>query len=86
MHYVYVLRSLKDKAMYIGSTNDLKRGVHEHNAGMSFATRPRGIFKLAYDEVHPSRKSAEVRERYLKTGWGRSYLRKVFAFSREAKS
>ena len=33
MNYVYVLKSTVDGELYIGSTNDLKRRIGEHNNG-----------------------------------------------------
>ena len=33
--YVYVLKSLKDQRLYIGSTNNIERRIQEHNGGKS---------------------------------------------------
>ncbi|HCR52564.1 TPA: excinuclease ABC subunit C [Candidatus Kaiserbacteria bacterium] len=74
MHYVYVLRG--PKQFYIGSTNDLKRRFEEHCSGMSLATKGRGPWKLVYYEASLSRKGVFSRERYLKTAWGKRYLKK----------
>lgn len=41
MYYVYLLKSLKDKDLYTGSTEDLKRRFREHQQGSSIATRDR---------------------------------------------
>lgn len=40
-HYLYVLLSLKDNKLYIGSTNDLKRRIQEHNHGRNILTAKR---------------------------------------------
>jgi putative endonuclease len=74
MHYVYVLKG--PKQFYIGSTNDLKRRFKEHCSGMSLATKGRGPWKLVYYEASLSYKGALSRERYLKTAWGKRYLKK----------
>jgi len=37
-HYVYVLRSEKDKNLYIGYTTDLAKRVNKHNAKQNFST------------------------------------------------
>lgn len=73
MFYVYILQSLKDKGLYIGCTNNLKRRYNEHNYGDSPATKPRVPFKLIHYEAFVSEKDAYETERYLKTtrGWER---------------
>jgi predicted GIY-YIG superfamily endonuclease len=66
MHYVYTLQSSKDKNLYIGRTNDLRRRLAEHNGGKSFATAPRKPFKLVYYEAYMAAADAKNRERSLK--------------------
>ncbi|MFH0852223.1 MAG: GIY-YIG nuclease family protein, partial [bacterium] len=39
MFYVYILKSSKDKKLYIGSTNDLKRRFSQHNNGDEQSTK-----------------------------------------------
>jgi len=68
MFYVYILKSLKDGKLYIGSTNDLKRRVEEHNSGKSFSTAPRRPFKIIYYEAYVSEGDARHREHNLKLG------------------
>jgi len=77
MFYVYVLRSLKDKNLYTGFTSDLKRRIKEHFSGESFATKPRLPFEVIYYEAYKNEKDARARERFLKTGWGRNYLKRT---------
>ena len=74
MHYIYVLKG--PKQFYIGSTNDLKRRFKEHCSGMSLATKGRGPWELVYYEASLSSEGALSRERYLKTAWGKRYLKK----------
>ncbi len=73
MYYVYVLRG--PKQFYIGSTNDLRRRLAEHEAGESSATKNRGPWKLIYYEASASKTDGLIRERYLKTAWGKRYLK-----------
>jgi predicted GIY-YIG superfamily endonuclease len=77
MHGVYVLGSLKDGNLYIGSSRDIKARLAEHLAGRVTATRQRRPLELLYCELHASRKDAMQREMYLKTGWGRKYLERT---------
>ena len=75
MFYVYVLHSLKDHGLYIGFNTNLKKRIAEHEHGASFATKYRGPLKLIYYEAYIHRHDAEGRERYLKSGGGRRFLR-----------
>ena len=72
MYYIYVLKSAKTGRLYTGSTADLGRRVAQHNAGRSSATRSGTPYKLVYHEVVSTRPEATRRERYLKTGKGRT--------------
>jgi putative endonuclease len=66
MFFVYILKNVKDNDWYIGSTNDLKRRIEEHNNGKSKSTKPRLPFKLIYYESYISEKDAKHREHNLK--------------------
>lgn len=73
MHYVYVLKS--PKQFYIGSTNDLRRRFNEHQNNESKSTKNRGPWKLVYYEACSSKTDSLIREMYLKTAWGKRYLK-----------
>jgi putative endonuclease len=73
--YVYVLQSISDDGFYIGYSTDLKRRLAEHKRGASFATEARGPWKLIYYEAYLEELDAKGRERYLKSGAGRRFLR-----------
>ena len=66
MHYVYILKSRKDKELYISSTNDLKERFKKHNAGKVFATANRIPLELVYYEAYKVEKEARHREHNLK--------------------
>ena len=74
MFYIYVLQG--PKQLYIGSTNNLRRRITEHTANTVFSTKNRGPWKLVYYEASEDEKSTRTREQYLKTAWGRRYLKK----------
>ena len=76
MFYVYVLYSLKDRGLYIGFTENMHRRWQEHEAGKAISTAYRRPFILAYFEAYAERIDAEGRERFLKSGAGRRYLKK----------
>jgi putative endonuclease len=73
--YVYVLRSESDSGFYIGFSTDLKSRLSEHRLGASFATKSRGPWKLIYYEAYTECEDAEGREKFLKSGAGRRFLR-----------
>lgn len=76
--YTYVLRSKKDGNLYIGWTTDLVSRVKKHNKGLVKATenrRPLNLVYYVYYEACLSKKEAIRREKSLKTGFGRKYLK-----------
>lgn len=75
IHCVYVLYSLKDKKLYIGSTSDLKQRLTDHFHGNSEATAPRRPFRLIFCEYFISKKDVFRREKYFKTNPGKKSLR-----------
>ena len=75
MHYVYVLYSLKDKKFYTGYTEHLEGRLEEHSQGKVRSTRGRRPLKLTYYEGCLEQADALHRERYLKTTWGKRYLK-----------
>lgn len=76
MQYVYVLESEKDKQTYVGCTTDLKKRVKLHNSGSVSSTSKRIPFKLIFYEAFLDKRDAFAREQFLKTGWGKNWIRK----------
>lgn len=66
MHYVYILKSIKNKSLYFGCTSDLNRRIQEHNNGKSFHTKKYLPWKLIYFEGYYDKTDAYNRERSLK--------------------
>lgn len=79
MFYTYVLKSEKDDNLYIGWTDDLKSRVEFHNKGYITATESRRPLALVYYEACLKKKNAIKREKSLKTGFGRIYLKNRLA-------
>jgi putative endonuclease len=75
MFYVYVLRSKADSGLYIGYSSDLRKRLVQHKRGASVATSHRGPWKRIYYEGYLEQADALGRERYLKSGAGRRFLR-----------
>jgi putative endonuclease len=74
MYYTYVLKSEKDKKLYIGFCVDLKKRFSEHSLGKVLSTKSRRPFVLIYYEACMSKEKAIKREKYFKSGFGRRYL------------
>jgi putative endonuclease len=75
MIYTYILQSLKDEKWYTGLTRDLRKRVNEHNNGRIKSTKDRRPFKVVYFEACLNEHDARMREKYLKTAWGKRYLK-----------
>jgi len=76
-YYTYVLRSLHDGKLYIGSTGDLKKRLREHQRGGNTSTARRLPFELAFYEAFSTQLDAQRRERYFKTSKGKTTLRQM---------
>ncbi|MDP3979903.1 MAG: GIY-YIG nuclease family protein [Chlamydiota bacterium] len=74
-YYVYIIQSLKSSRWYTGYTNNLRKRFNEHQKNLSTYTKGRGPFKLIYYEASSSKEDAQARERYLKSGMGKRYLK-----------
>ena len=77
--YVYVLQN-EGKRWYIGSTKDLRKRILQHNSGKNKATKYGVPWKLIYCEININQQDARARERYLKSGMGRKYLKNRLKF------
>ncbi len=74
--------SLYDKILneiYVGMTNDFERRLSEHKRGQSFYTRKFKSFVVLHKEEYPDYKIARKREKYLKSGIGKEFLRSLIA-------
>jgi putative endonuclease len=75
MFYVYILQSEKDTNLYTGFTENLKRRIRQHNNGEVISTKYRRPFKIIYYEACLNMKDALHREKYLKTTYGKRYIK-----------
>ncbi len=80
MYYVYVLLSKNDNLFYTGFTTNIERRVNEHNAGQQISTKHRGPFDIVYYEFCLIKEDAIAREKYLKSGMGKKYLKNRLKF------
>ena len=78
MNYkVYAIRSVIRNYIYVGHTNNIERRLREHNSGKTKSIRPFIPFKLIYIEDCEDRMEAIKREKYLKSGIGKEFLKSI---------
>jgi putative endonuclease len=75
MYYTYVLYSQKDKMFYTGYTSDMVERLKAHNDGKVASTKNRRPLKLVYFEACLNQQDATYREKYLKTTYGKRYIK-----------
>jgi len=75
MYYTYVIKSQKSGYLYTGSTKDLRKRFNQHNNGLSTWTKNKGPWELIYYEASINEDDAIAREKYLKSGMGKRYLK-----------
>lgn len=77
MYVVYALKSLRRNFIYVGFTNNLNKRLKQHSDGMSKSTKPYVPFKLIYREEVQTRELARMREKQLKSGYGKEFLKNL---------
>ncbi len=76
MHYVYVLKSRKDRKNYVGYTKNLKLRFELHKKGKVISTKDRRPLDIIYYEACIDQQDATHREKYLKTYHGKMFIKK----------
>jgi len=76
MWYVYALKSCVDNHLYIGISQNIDSRLKQHNSGTTKSTRSRRPFEIIYQEKCGERMAARNREKYLKSGVGREFLKR----------
>ncbi len=75
-YYVYVLRSLSYNRNYVGFTKNIVKRLQQHNSGKTISTKPYLPWKILFFEEFETKEEAINREKFLKTGKGREYIKK----------
>ncbi|MFM7079076.1 MAG: GIY-YIG nuclease family protein, partial [Bacteroidota bacterium] len=74
----------KNGKTYVGYTSNLINRLRSHNSlasdGFTFNHRP---WIVIYVEFHTTKKDAMLRERYFKSGIGRTFIRNLVAKEKE---
>ena len=75
MFFTYVLLSMKDNKMYTGYTKNIEARFQEHCNGNVASTKDRRPLVLIYYEACLTQADATHREKYLKTHYGKMFIR-----------
>jgi putative endonuclease len=77
MYYVYVLKSDKDGRFYKGMTRNISKRLIQHNNGENKSTKGFRPWRLVFKKQFETRMEAREFEKYLKSGIGREFLKKI---------
>ena len=77
MYFVYAIKSAKDGRIYVGMCADIEVRLKEHNSGKTKSTKGFKPWKLIYNEEAINRIEARKREKYLKSGVGKEFLKSL---------
>jgi len=77
MYYVYAIKSNRKNYIYVGLTNNPQKRIAEHDSKKEKTTRFYAPFETILIERYGSRIEARKREKYLKTGVGKEYLKSL---------
>jgi len=81
--FVYILRN-SDNKFYVGIGEVPQRRLKEHNAGKTKTTRGKGPWEIVHTEEYTSRIEARAREKFLKSGIGRAWIKSKFTVIKSA--
>jgi len=76
MYYIYVLWSSKLRKRYVGSTDNVEQRLGKHNRGGNKFTKGGLPWIKIYEEEYSLKSEALKREKFLKSGQGRTWLDK----------
>ena len=74
MYFVYILKSIKRKQYYIGSSSNVENRLLQYNSGFTISTKPYRPWKVIHIEKYETKQQANKREWHLKHPKG--YLEK----------
>jgi len=75
MYHVYIIEN-ETGNWYIGYTTNLRRRISEHNNHKNVSTSKSKKWRLIYCETYSNKMDALGREKFLKSGAGRRFLKK----------
>ena len=82
MYFVYVLKSRNFDRNYTGHTDNLEKRIEDHNKGKTRSIKAYLPFDLVYFETYKTRSEAVAREKFLKSGAGREFIKEILKNAR----
>ena len=76
MHYGYLIESSTAEKRYVGSTENLRQRIVDHNSGKNVSTATHRPWRLRTYVAFSTRLQALAFERYLKSGSGHAFAKK----------
>ena len=73
----YAIKSKVKNYIYVDMTKNLVERFQRHNSGRERTTKPYRPFELIYAEEKSNRVEARKREKYLKSGDGKKFLKSL---------
>jgi putative endonuclease len=74
---VYAIRSEVNGEIYVGIAKDADARLKDHNSGKNRYTKGLRPWKTLYRESQPDWQEARKREKYLKSGTGKEFLKSL---------
>jgi predicted GIY-YIG superfamily endonuclease len=74
---VYAIQSEVNGDVYVGIAKDAEHRLEEHNKGKNRYTKDLRPWKNLYKELQPDWEAARKREKYLKSGIGKEFLKSL---------
>ena len=81
MYFIYILKSVHHFRFYVGMTENVQRRLKEHNSGKTKSTIAWSPWKLFFSESYETREEARKREKYLKSGYGKQWIKEKWSRS-----
>ncbi len=81
MVYVYVIKSKVANRLYVGMSENVEKRLIEHNKGITQSTKPYRPWDLVFFEELNNRMEARQREKYLKSGVGKEFIKEKLKFA-----
>jgi putative endonuclease len=77
LYYVYAIKSQSRNYIYVGLSSDPEKRLTQHNRGYEKTTRLYRPFNIILKEDFNTRPEARKREKYLKSGAGKEFLKSL---------
>jgi putative endonuclease len=74
---VYAILSIPSNEIYVGMALSAEKRLKEYNNGKNRFTKGLRPWKIIHIEYFADWKSARVREKYLKSGVGKEFLKRL---------